>query len=133
MLTYCEASHLVSGFRCALSQFQEVQGGPHRQSKPFAGTMDGVRERKRRKWDVSAPQGVPVQQGATAPAPATATSATGTAMSSNGIKAGQPLDAAAIARAQQGAAAIMQKINQVRLSWQLWQRSKSLDAMAGQV
>lgn len=78
--------------------------------------MDGVRERKRRKWDVAAPQGVPVQQGATPVAAAPAVPAASASISSNGVKPGQPLDAAAIARAQQGAAAVMQKISQASFS-----------------
>ncbi len=87
-------------------------------------------ERKRRKWDVAAPQGIPL-------AGNRAGIGAGSTASSNGMaglitaqgaaavagqaaipgvappKPGQPLDANTIARAQQGAAAIVAKLNQV--------------------
>ena len=83
-------------------------------------------ERKRRKWDVAAPQGIPL-----------AGTVAGSTANSNGMagfrtpqgagsaaanvatpvaappKPGQPLDANTIARAQQGAAAIVAKLNMV--------------------
>ncbi|KAK9808142.1 hypothetical protein WJX73_001316 [Symbiochloris irregularis] len=67
--------------------------------------MEAAPQRKRRKWDTAAPQGVPIAPGAPAPA-ATAS------VAANGTAAAKGLDAAAIARAQQGAAAVMAKINQ---------------------
>lgn len=73
-------------------------------------SMDAAPQRKRRKWDTAAPQGVPIAPGA----PATASTAS--AAASNGTAAAKGLDAAAIARAQQGAAAVMAKINQVQAS-----------------
>ncbi len=84
-------------------------------------------ERRRRKWDVAAPQGIPLAGntagnaasngmagfitpqgavGAAAPAPAPVNAPP---------KPGQPLDATTIARAQQGAAAIVAKLNMVRM------------------
>lgn len=91
-------------------------------------------ERKRRKWDVAAPQGIPLA-GSTAGvaggssngmagfiAPQGAAAAATSAVAPP--KPGQPLDANTIARAQQGAAAIVAKLNMVRLKSQKWMNAK---------
>ena len=70
-------------------------------------------QRKRKKWDVAAPEGVPIGQ---ADSVAAAAAVAAPAPAENGVKAGQPPDAAAIARAQQSAAAVMAKINKVGAS-----------------
>jgi hypothetical protein len=97
-------------------------------------------ERKRRKWDVAAPQGIPLDGSRAGIGAGTVASTGGTAglVTAQGVqsslnvaalatsqvakplvnppKPGQPLDPDTIARAQQGAAAIVAKLNQVRRS-----------------
>lgn len=76
--------------------------------------MEAAPQRKRRKWDVASPQGVPIQAGQITAAPAAATQAVSAAVPVPEPKPSQPMGADAIARAKQDAAAIMQKINKVQ-------------------
>ncbi|CAL8471825.1 g11367 [Coccomyxa elongata] len=86
-------------------------------------------ERKRRKWDVAAPQGIPLAGNRAGIGAGSTASSNGMAglITAQGVaavagqaaipgvappKPGQPLDANTIARAQQGAAAIVAKLNQ---------------------
>jgi hypothetical protein len=87
-------------------------------------------ERKRRKWDVAAPQGIPLAgstagvAGGSSNGMAGFIALQGTAATAASVvaptKPGQPLDANTIARAQQGAAAIVAKLNMVRLKSKKW-------------
>jgi len=85
-------------------------------------------ERKRRKWDVAAPQGIPLTTNASTATISSSVLAGHVAAQGAGNrvapvvsalvappKPGQPLDADTVARAQQGAAAILAKLNKVNL------------------
>ena len=115
-----------------LTRLQQQQTCETRRAK-----MEGGRERKRRKWDVAAPQGIPIAQatnrpgigsGAGAPnsmagfitaqgqqpAALVASQAPYQPPATQVTTAPQPLTADIVARAKQGAAAVLEKINQVR-------------------
>ena len=66
--------------------------------------------RKRRKWDVTAVEGVPIGSPA---ASGSASAVIGAGASLSADKPGQAMNQDSIARAQQGAAAVLERINRV--------------------